>query len=175
MYPRQIYLEVYKIEDNKESTTASAHLSENATASITDNVESPNDTFSLHTFTIVYDDSDNFTDLKLTLKMRYNQTRISDYWEWFELMIEGSVKGEGAIKNGQMNVAPRSGFLVNSTADINCQRDFAVCAPRGLSWTCDDQIFESLKSKDNTSQMRITFPGLELQPFFGNVTAKPLR
>jgi len=110
--------------------------------------------------------------ITLELKMKYEPTHISGYWEWTSLTIDGTI-GQKTItpsENGDMNVTPRPGFTKKSKHDISCQRDYTICAPLGLSWTCDEEEF---KSKNSSSTfVKIKFPGLELQPFIGG-QAKP--
>jgi len=110
--------------------------------------------------------------ITLDIKMKYDKDKIKGYWEWTSLTINGDIDGVPISKdgNGDMNVTPVPGFT-KSKVDINCQRDYTICAPLKLSWTCDDEIFKS-KKKDNSSDIvSITFPGLQLQPFFGEAGA----
>jgi len=113
----------------------------------------------------------NFPDksIKLDLTFRYNKTRIQSYWEWAKLTIEGTINGTTVSpdSNGKMNLYPKGqGFTQNSIYDISCERDYTSCAPLALSWTCDDQKFSSNGTQENP--IKITFPGLQLQPFFKN-------
>ena len=113
----------------------------------------------------------NFPDksIKLDLTFRYNKTRIQSYWEWAKLTIEGTINGTTVSpdSNGKMNLYPKGqGFTQNRIYDISCERDYTSCAPLALSWTCDDQKFSSNGTQENP--IKITFPGLQLQPFFKN-------
>jgi len=117
----------------------------------------------------------NFPDksIKLDLTFRYNKTRIQGYWEWAKLTIEGTISGKTVSpdSNGKMNLYPRGqGFTQNKIYDITCERDYTSCAPLPLSWTCDDQKLSSDGKQENP--IKITFPGLQLQPFFKNQNDK---
>ena len=99
--------------------------------------------------------------------MKYDETHISGYWEWSSLSIEGKIKDQiiDPTGNGNMIITTNPGYTKNRKSDINCQRDFTICAPLKLSWTCDDEEFKSNQSAP-TSFVGIKFPGLQLQPFF---------
>lgn len=113
----------------------------------------------------------NQPNVLLKLILKHNETRIRGYWEWSSLTIEGSAmnKNIDANTNGDMNVAPVPGYTQNGLADINCQRGYTACAPQTLSWTCDNEAFKSKDTKQ-ADTLKITFPGLQLQPFFGNTS-----
>ena len=106
-------------------------------------------------------------NVKLDLTVKYDVKHIKGYWEWNSLKIDGDIGGVPISSanngNGDMIVTPVPGYTTKNKNDINCQRDNTICAPVGLSWTCDDEKF---KSKGKTNEVRINFPGLQLQPFF---------
>ena len=112
-------------------------------------------------------------DIKLDLTFKNNKSPILGHWEWAKLAIEGRVNGKivSPTSNGKMNIHPKGqGFTQNQIYDISCKRDYTTCAPLKFSWTCDDQKFSSVDNSDNP--IRITFPGLRLQPFFKNQNIK---
>jgi len=162
---RGIFIEVYTLTDgNKKSKKVSA----NATLLKTEGTRvsgSPSCKYGQDCeLTIKFDKP----EITLNIKMKYDKNKIQGYWEWTSLTIDGVISDDVTILkdgNGDMNVTPVPGFT-KSKVDINCQRDYTICAPLKLSWTCDDEIFKS-KKKDNSSDIvSITFPGLQLQPFF---------
>ena len=118
--------------------------------------------------------------ITLVLTMKYDISHINGYWDWSALTVEGTINGTVITPtgNGDLNVAPVPGYT-SSKADINCQRDYTACAPKDLSWTCDNEVFKSKNSysaaESDTDYVRITFPGLELQPFFGVNETQTLR
>jgi len=116
-------------------------------------------------------------EVTLDLTVKYNQSHIKGYWEWTSLKIDGTIGGLSISPdgNGDMNVTPRPGYTTKNKNDINCQRDNTICAPVGLSWTCDDEKFQS-KGNLNKNVVIINFPGLQLQPFFArNGSTQALR
>jgi hypothetical protein len=113
-------------------------------------------------------------EITLNIKMKYDKDKINGYWEWTSLTIGGAISDDVKDGNGDMNVTPVPGFT-KSKVDINCQRDYTICAPLKLSWTCDDEIFKSKKNDNSSDIVSITFPGLQLQPFFGANGSQALR
>ena len=103
--------------------------------------------------------------------MKYDKAHISGYWEWSSLTIDGNINDTtiDPSGNGNMIITTRPGYTKKRNVDINCQRDFTICAPLTLSWTCDGEEFKSNQTKYETF-VGIKFPGLQLQPFFGNQT-----
>ena len=97
--------------------------------------------------------------------MKYDKTKIKGYWEWTSLTIDWPAEAISKDGNGDMNVTPVPGFTKDKV-DINCQRDYTICAPLKLSWTCDDEIFKSKRTDNSSDIVSITFPELQLQPFF---------
>jgi len=164
-----IYIEVY--EDQKMTNKiGNITLNKNDQTVITSNPKTctydKNTPSSDCELTISFPDQGN---IKLDLTFRYNKTRIQGYWEWAKLTVEGTVSGKtvSPTSNGKINVHPKGqGFTQNQIYDISCERDYTTCAPLTLSWTCDDQKMSSEDNSDNP--IRITFPGLQLQPFFNN-------
>ena len=114
---------------------------------------------------IKYTPKDDFQSAELTLTMVYNQSRIPGYWEWSNLAVKLLQLNEATPITTSLNVAPVPGHTRHTPADINCQRDYTVCAPKGLSWTCDDEVFKDSKNASK-NLLKIKFPGLKLQPFF---------
>ena len=103
--------------------------------------------------------------------MKYNKSRILGYWEWTSLTVDGTINGHKVSKdsNGNVNVHPKGqGFTQHEKYDISCERDYTACAPLALSWTCDNEEFSPSPKKNYSNPIRITFPGLQLQPFFNN-------
>ena len=101
--------------------------------------------------------------------MKYDSNRIPGYWEWKNLTINGTVGNItiNASSNGNMDIHPNGpGFTRNQLSDISCERKYSSCAPLQLSWSCDNQEFSSLGTVNET--VKITFPGLQLQPFFNS-------
>jgi len=58
-----------------------------------------------------------------------------------------------------------------------CRRGYTSCAPKGRSWTCNNQIFVSKalvseigKTLDVAGKQgtKLSFHGLQIQPFYGN-------
>ena len=106
--------------------------------------------------------------ITLDIKMKYDKDKIKGYWEWTSLTIDGDIGDDVKISkdgNGDINVTPVPGFT-KANVDINCQRDYTICAPLKLSWTCDDEIFKSKRTGNSSDIVSITFPELQLQPFF---------
>lgn len=114
--------------------------------------------------------------ITLDLTLKHNSSRIYGYWEWSDLTIEGTVKGTpiSASGNGHMEIHPKGTGFTHKDVDINCERDYTNCAPLQLSWACDN---EKLLSQGKPSNLvGITFPGLQLQPFYNNgTTGQPIR
>ena len=116
----------------------------------------------------------DFTDknVKLDLTLIYNKTHIPGYWEWSSLTIEGTVNGTtiSATENGKMDIHPKGpGFTKSGLSDISCGRGYSVCAPLSISWYCDDEAFSTLGNA--TNPVKITFPSIQLQPYFNNDNA----
>jgi len=96
-------------------------------------------------------------------------TNIS-YWAITSMTVSyvanvGKVRYNGTDEDIWVDKVPGH---THAFVDLNCERGFTSCAPRGLSWTCNYQDFRS-KDLDNkkagNSGADILFPGLELQPF----------
>jgi len=115
-------------------------------------------------------------DITLALKMKYDSNHISGYWEWTSLTVDGKIGSEtiAASTNGDMNITPVLGFT-HKSVDVNCQRDYTICAPLKLSWTCDGEEFKAKNSTDSGNRVIIKFPGLQLQPFFDEHNVQKLR
>ena len=162
---RGIFIEVYTLTDgNKKSKKVSA----NATLIKTEGTKVEGSKSCKYGVDCVLTITFDKPQITLDIKMKYDKDKINGYWEWTSLTIDGAISDEVTISkdgNGDMNVTPVPGFT-KQKVDINCQRDYTICAPLKLSWTCDDEIFKSKKTGNSNDTISITFPGLQLQPFF---------
>ena len=156
---RGIFIEVYTLDKKSKKVSANATLLKTEGTRVSG---SPSCKYGQDCqLTIAFDQP----QITLDIKMKYDKDKINGYWEWTSLTIDWPAESISKDGNGDMNVTPVPGFT-KAKVDINCQRDYTICAPLKLSWTCDDEIFKS-KKKDNSSDIvSITFPGLQLQPFF---------
>ena len=159
---------MYDINANKEEETKETFNLSKSDSHFTETSECNGTSYCHIELSITYKpQTDDFPSVVLNLAMVYNQSRIPGYWEWSNLAVELKMNKTTTITTS-LNVAPVPGHTKHTPADINCQRDYTVCAPKGLSWTCDDEIFKDSKdtSKNQSDLLKITFPGLKLQPFF---------
>ena len=159
---RGIYIEVYTLTDGDKK---SKKVSANATLLKTEGTHVSGSNTCKYgedcQLTIAFDQP----EITLDIKMKYDKTKIKGYWEWTSLTIDWPAVAISKDGNGDMNVTPVPGFTKNKV-DINCQRDYTICAPLKLSWTCDDEIFKSKRTDNSSDIVGITFPELQLQPFF---------
>jgi len=110
------------------------------------------------------------TEAQLTLKVTTKGLTRPDYWNMTSasLSLTGTM-GDKALP-AQSDVTPKVGY---SWAEPACTAPYGICAPRGLSWTCTDQVLapetsvvSKLKLGDQT--VRVHLPGLLLK--LGNST-----
>ena len=164
---RGIYIEVYSGDKKSKKVSANATLIKTEGTKVEGSKSCKYGVDCV--LTITFDKP----QITLDIKMKYDKDKINGYWEWTSLTIDGAISDEVTISkdgNGDMNVTPVPGFT-KQKVDINCQRDYTICAPLKLSWTCDDEIFKSKKKDNSSGIVSITFPGLQLQPFFGEAGA----
>lgn len=113
-------------------------------------------------------------DFEITLDNRIEYWNISS----LEISLVGKLKSNCTtscdvnLKNF-LDVAPKRGYTVNPV-DLNCQRDYTICAPVNLCWTCNDQY---ITTKLNQTAVpvpsmvpSILIPGMRLQPLSTNGT-----
>ena len=169
-----IFLEVYynKTTNNKTTThIANVTLQKDHNTEVSSN---PSVCFFKEDCRLTIKFIDN--NITLNITMKYDSNRIPGYWEWKNLTINGTVGNItiNATENGNMDIHPNGpGFTRNQLSDISCERKYTSCAPLLLSWACDNQEFTSLGTVNNT--VKITFPGLQLQPFFNSGNANGVR
>lgn len=118
------------------------------------------------------------TTLELNFEMIHNHK--TGYWNLTSLDIaltgkmSSNCTGDKCDVNlkSSMNVAPKKGYTSNPV-DVNCQRDYTLCAPENLCWTCyDQQIITANLTADKvgTYALAILIPGMKLQPLITNGT-----
>jgi hypothetical protein len=118
--------------------------------------------------------------VKITLTMKtygYGASNASVYWEVSQLNVSYKAEYTKANDSEKITVDNEDTMLIKRgyttiIADRACTRGYGICAALGLCWTCWDEVrvsdLEALQRTANDTGIRIEFPGLRLQPIFGN-------
>jgi len=89
------------------------------------------------------------------------------YWKISDMTV--SYSGDKTAQDEALWVDKVPGFLKKGMANWNCQRGYTSCAPKDLSWSCDQQTFTSKKLDDKKGTVQgseLVYPGMQIQPLY---------
>jgi len=94
-----------------------------------------------------------------------------DYWNITSASIDVNYTAEGTDSNITVNLTPAKFGITDHPADAQCTTGYGICAPKGLCWSCNDQVMKptnvTVIGADQTTVF-LHLPGMVLQPSLGN-------
>lgn len=96
-----------------------------------------------------------------------------DYWNITSasIAVNYNYTAEGTQSNITVNLTPAKFGITDHPADAQCTTGYGICAPKGLCWSCNDQVMKptnvTLIGADQTTVF-LHLPGMVLEPSLGN-------
>jgi len=99
----------------------------------------------------------------------------TDYWNITSASISVDYTANETASNITVDLTPAKFGYSPHAADAACTNGYGICAPKGLSWTCTDQVMRpnnvTLIGADKPTVF-LHLPGMVLQPSLGNSSFK---
>jgi len=121
-------------------------------------------------------ESNNFAVSSAVIKMSIElggPTKI-DFWNITSASMTVNSTFNSTPTNLQLNLTPSKFGYSPHRPDFACTTGYGICAPLGLSWSCDDQVMKPNNITALGADQLTVFlhmPGMLLQPAYGNSTS----